>query len=104
MMEKLKCKDPECIELHETEWEDIELILNVEEAQTTQYKIGEDGILKVIDSDCTAQELWLICPCCDTRYEFKQEYVEVEKCAKLTFDIDDNNNFKINRIKKAWED
>ncbi|PYE51546.1 hypothetical protein HUB98_05940 [Paenibacillus barcinonensis] len=102
-MEKLKCTDPECIELYENEWEDIELILYVEETMTTQYKILENGVLNLFDSDNDGQKVWLRCPCCDGKYEFKQEYVEVEKCARLDFDIKDEENLQIERVKESWE-
>lgn len=103
-MKKLKCKDPECIELYKSEHEDIELILYVEESETTQYKINDDGTLHAIDTDSGGQTIWLICPCCDTKYEFEQDYFEIEKCTKLGFDIKDKDNFKISRVKESWED
>ncbi|WP_211750091.1 hypothetical protein [Paenibacillus sp. Marseille-Q4541] len=102
-MEKLRCTEPECMELNEKEWEEIELFLYVEETMTTQYKILENGVLKFLDSDSNYQKVWLCCPCCDRKYEFKQEYVEIEKCARLDFDIKDEENLQINRIMESWE-
>ena len=102
-MKKLSCKEVECIELFVSEHEDIELILYVEESEITYYKINEDGSLNSIDSDYEGQKIWLRCPCCDTRYEFDQDYFEIEKCRKLGFDVKDKDNFKINRVKESWE-
>ncbi|MGG1650525.1 hypothetical protein ABHN03_25320 [Paenibacillus sp. NRS-1775] len=102
-MKKLTCQEPECVELNKSEDEDIELVLYVEETETTQYKINNDGTLRVWDSDCGGQTAWLICPCCDNKYEFDRDYFAIEKCAKLGFDIKNEENFKINRTKRDWE-
>lgn len=99
-MKKLKCKDPDCIELYKSDDEDIELVLYVEESETTQYIINDDGTLDFIDSDYGGQKIWLSCPSCDAKYEFDQDYFEIEKYRKLGFDVKDKKNLSINRVKE----
>lgn len=99
-LKNFKCSEPECIELYEKESLNIELLLNLEETTTTQYKISEAGTLRATDSDYE-QKFWLSCPCCNAEYKFAREQIEVDRSARLCFyfDTSDDDNLQINKTK-----
>jgi hypothetical protein len=61
------------------EGEDNELELIVIDGVRHVFHIKEDGQLKIIDSDGLGQEIYLQCPLCGTKFEFKSNDIFLEE-------------------------